>query len=454
MSERKSEQEGPEGSEYSFEELPVVDHIDLDEEDRVAKVKALDLLEGDRLSLLSLRPFIGSLCMSLKLIPVVDARCVTACTDGRNVFFNAHWACNMPAEHRMAVLAHEVWHCGLLHFAREKGKMGNHALWNYAIDHEVNTLLRSDGFDLPPGCVIYEDHVGKSAEQIYKMLLTGALKPVGDLIDEHLSSEPSDHSGDGGGNETTIRSEDESGPGGDHGTLWKFNEGKHCVKIDSDFRPDRDDEVFREWKKKMSSAVQQASGRGHDIGKYGWAIEILEPRVDWREILRQFVTPLFGGGRKWLPPNRRHVHSGLYLQSSRDEVLRLVIAIDTSGSTSGEMVSNFVTEIFGIAGSFGNYEITVIQCDRRIQQVDVISPHSPPDVSEGFQLFGGGGTDLRPPFDYVMDNVESSNIAMLYMTDGFGPAPESEPEYPTLWVLPEGGSMAPAQWGNVVHIPK
>ncbi len=206
------------------EALPRVDQIDLDDGDRVAKAKALRLLENDRLNLLLLRPFIGSLCMNLRIVPVVDSRCVTACTDGSSVFFNAHWACNMPEEQRMAVLAHEVWHCGLLHFVREKGKLDNHVLWNYAIDHEVNTLLSNDGFELPEGCVLYKEHIGKSAEQIFEMLVSGELKPRGEIIDEHLSNVPSDQTApdgameDGGG-------EGYSGPGGEHGTLWEGDGG-------------------------------------------------------------------------------------------------------------------------------------------------------------------------------------------------------------------------------------
>jgi len=442
------------GEKTNFEALPVVGGFELDDEDRSAKKEALILLEGDRLRLLSLRPFIGSLCMSLKLVPVVDARCVTACTDGRSVFFNAHWACSMAEEQRMAVLAHEIWHCGLLHFVREKGRIDNHRLWNYAIDHEVNTLLRSDGFKLPDDCVIYEDHVGKSAEQIYEMLLSGFLKPNGELMDEHLSSEPADYDGTGCSDSKESDDDGGGGPGGEHGILWDGSGDSLRVKVDSDFRPFRDDEVFKEWKKKMASAIQQASGRGHEIGKYGWAIDVLQPKIDWRELLRQFVTPLFGGRRRWLPPSRRHVHSGLYLQSRRDEVLRLVIAIDTSGSTTGEMVVDFVTEVFGIAESFGNYEITVIQCDMSVQNVDTISTHRPPELSGGFDLFGGGGTDLRPPFDYVRDNVDCSNIAMLYMTDGYGPAPTNEPVFPVIWVMPEGDSIIPAKWGDTIYIPR
>ena len=425
-------------------------HLEISDEDREAKSKALRLLEADRLGLLQLRPFIGSLCMNLRLIPVVDSRCVTASTDGHSVFFNALWACNMPQEERMAVLAHEVWHCGLLHFVRQQGKMEEHHLWNYAVDHEVNTLLDEDGFNMPSGSVLYKQYRHKSAEQIYDMLLSGELKPRGEIIDQHLSNDPSDHD-EVMGEETEG---DTSGPGGEHGSLWERSEGKLRVKVDSQYRPHRTDEPFREWAKKMATAVQQAKGRGTKLGKYEWAIDILEPRVEWREILRQFTTPLFGGSRKWLPPSRRHVHSGLYLQSRRDSLLKLVVAIDTSGSTTGEAVNAFVSELFGIAETFGNYEITIIQCDTAINHVSTISHDEHYDPSSGFELYGGGGTDLRPPFEYIKEEgIDMGSTALLYMTDGGGPAPPVAPRYPVLWVLPDvGWSRPPTHWGQVVEI--
>ena len=64
----------------------------------------------------------------------------------------------------------------------------------------------------------------------------------------------------------------------------------------------------------MKSAAQRCSGRGIDFGGYSWAIsDILEPRIHWKQLLRQFVTPVLGSTRQWLPPNRRFVTQGLYL---------------------------------------------------------------------------------------------------------------------------------------------
>ena len=37
------------------------------------------------------------------------------------------------------------------HFSREVGRIDQHKKPNYAIDHEVNALLKEDGFKLPEG---------------------------------------------------------------------------------------------------------------------------------------------------------------------------------------------------------------------------------------------------------------------------------------------------------------
>ena len=49
------------------------------------------------------------------------------------------------------------------------------------------------------------------------------------------------------------------------------------------------------------------------------------------------------------------------------------------------------------------------------------------------KMLGRGGTDFRPPFQFVED--KSLDISTLvYFTDGMGTFPE-EPPYPTAWVM-------------------
>ena len=75
----------------SEEKLPPAKVAKPSEADELEKERVLRLWEEDRMTLLTWRPFIGILAMHLDLIPVVDYRCRTACTDGRRIFFNPYF---------------------------------------------------------------------------------------------------------------------------------------------------------------------------------------------------------------------------------------------------------------------------------------------------------------------------------------------------------------------------
>ena len=60
---------------------------------------------------------------------------------------------------------------------------------------------------------------------------------------------------------------------------------------------------------------------------------------------------------------------------------------------------------------------------------------------EHFQLYGEGGTDFRPAFDYVdrlKEEGEFTNLkGLIYFTDGYGIYPERMPSYRTAFVFLE-----------------
>ena len=410
------------------------------EEDKSAKSESLTKWMDSRMELVSLRPFIGALAMNLELIPVVDHRCMTACTDGRRIFFNPYYLSTLTDEQKLTLLAHEIWHCGLSHFTREHGRIEDHVMWNHAIDHEVNSLLEGDGFILPKGCILYEEYRGESAETVFEKIKNGEIKMRGECMDDHSISKPA--------------SEDKK-PGNDGtdgwSTITEDKDGNITAKIDSDFTPARSDDVWKEWKTKMMAAAQQCKERGENLDKYGRLLDdLFSSKLPWQEILRQYLTPMFDSTRKWLPPNRRHVHKKVYLPSlQKEKQLKIVIAIDTSGSTTGDIVKTFVSEVFSILNAFGGYELKLIQCDFDIQDIglhDVSNPFVPDD----FKLLGGGGTDFRPVFDLIKLGDEPPEI-LLYLTDGYGTAPQNNPNYPVIWGVIEGG-IKPAPWGKEIEI--
>ena len=409
-------------------------------EDEGAKEIALENWTNDRKDMVINWPFVGTLAMNLDLIPVVDYRCQTACTDGRRIFFNPHFLVTLTPSERLTILAHEIWHCGLSHFTREHGRFEDHIMWNHAIDHEVNCLLRADSFDVPEGAILYEEYDGESAEFVFEKIKTGEIEMAGQTLDDH------------GPSQSGVSDSDEENFGGDGWSTIDFDDdGNITAKVDPDFTPIRSDDVWKEWKAKMIAAAQQCQERGKDLGNYKRVLdEILQSKLPWKEILRQFLTPLFDSTRKWLPPNRRYVHKKIYLPSmQKKDQLKIVIAVDTSGSTTGKIVAKFVSEVYSILNSFGNYQLRLIQCDMHIHQDVIYDAENPFDVGK-FTLLGGGGTDFNPVFHRLKKGQDQPAI-LLFLTDGYGPAPEDPPQYPVIWGINEGG-IKPAKWGSVIDI--
>ena len=81
-----------------------------------------------------------------------------------------------------------------------------------------------------------------------------------------------------------------------------------------------------------------------------------------------------------------------------------MIAIDTSGSTSGSLVQTFVQKTYNILKStesfFSKINLHIIQCDADIQEDVKITTQQEFDAYlKHMQLHGLGGTDFRPVFE-------------------------------------------------------
>ena len=125
-------------------------------------------------------------------------------------------------------------------------------------------------------------------------------------------------------------------------------------------------------------------------------------------------------------------------------IKEFVIAIDTSGSTSGELVQKFVQKTYNILKStesfFTKINLHIIQCDADIQEDKKITCQEDFDeYLKTMQIRGLGGTDFRPVFEYVEQlrkNKEFTNLkGLIYFTDGFGVFPERKPDYDTAFVF-------------------
>lgn len=125
-------------------------------------------------------------------------------------------------------------------------------------------------------------------------------------------------------------------------------------------------------------------------------------------------------------------------------IKEFVIAIDTSGSTSGELVQKFVQKTYNILKSTESFctkiNLHIIQCDADIQEDKKITCQEEFDeYLKTMKIHGLGGTDFRPVFQYVeqlRQNREFTNLkGLIYFTDGYGTFPTKKPDYDTAFVF-------------------
>lgn len=412
-------------------------------ENELAKLKkqTLAVMCQDRQKLLVRFPFTGGFLMRMEFVPVRDCRLRTAATDGERIFMDIAFCTTLSNDERLFVMAHEVWHCVLMHMLRCQTR--DPSAFNVATDMEVNRMLKKEGLKPPSKCLMPKAEWDElSAEEIYEHIrkrpkqgmqeqdVRGVDMQDGDGIGSDKQFDKHIYPSTSSGEDDTIVVTDQWGE----------------VGFDKDYAPLITKELADKIREMIVAVAQQIERTRGTIPEHLANIvrAALRPQIRWQEVLAQFVTSCYGGSRRWLPPNRRHISQGLYLQSSRKERLQAAVAIDTSGSTTADL-PQFFSELTSLLNTFGDYELTVMQCDCEIQNVEKFDAYTP-FHSIDWKAYGHGGTDFRPPFVYVAEHSKIEPSCLIYITDGCGPAPDNPPPYPVLWIL-TGNGEKPAPWG-------
>ena len=421
------------------------------------KEKMLQSVELDIQKLITAETFIGGLLLRIPVVPVRDFRLSTASTDGRNIYFDIDFYTKLTQDERIFVLAHEVWHVALMHFMRRENRITK--VWNIATDCEINNALVNERFVAPPDlCFPDPDDAGKCAEDIYDNLLKNFKENNTNSKDNKGYGNTKNNNGKKfSGNvkgqfDKHISNNDEDGDPSD-----ELSDGIPRDKwgekgIDSDYTPNIDDNAVDKIREMVISEAQRYERqKGQLPGSIKRILNsICKPEVRWEELLAEFVTSCLGDRRQWLPPLRRGVYNEMYLQSRKGQRINVSCIVDTSGSTSGDL-GKFLCELVSLLETFGNYELNVIHCDCAVHRVDTFDDNNPfpIDTPLDYSFNGGGGSDLNPAFDKILElGIEPS--CNIVFTDGYIDCPNTNPlEVPTVFILTKDGEP-PANWGTVI----
>lgn len=341
------------------------------------------------------QPFFGTLALRLILVEDATLNPPTAAIDGKHLYYHPKWVNDNPQDIVESMVAHEVGHCVFDHIGRRNGRQPKR--WNFANDYVVNGILKDCGFTLGPGWLYSASFANQSSDEIYKQLPED---PPGEQFDTHR-----DLAGD----------------------------------LDSQINAD-------DWQIAgvQAATAQKASGKMPGSLKR-FIDEILTPKADWRAVLWRFATEVTREDYSYARLNRKFAALGIYLPGLYSESMGLFVdAIDTSGSISREILNAFGSEITAIRDAVKPTQLINIYCDAGINHVDTFDHGD----ELTFDAHGGGGTDFRPPFAYI-EEQRLEPKCFVYLTDGYGPFPETPPDYPVLWLMTT--DIVPP-WGEVVRI--
>ena len=365
-------------------------------------------------------------------------------TDGETLYYDGAFLSERYLRSRTAVnraYLHVLLHCMLRHLGKKRGKVPE--LWDLACDAAVESIL--DELDYPclagGGPPLRRKFYGEcrmempvlTAEGIYRRLLRLAL-PEYELAQLQRAFLVDDHG------------------------LWDME------RQDDQERSQRQDEKWKDVSERTRTGMETVLA-GQSTGAEAVLEQIrvaARDDVDYRAFLRRFAVP-----REVMAVDGDAFDYGFYAYGlrlygnlplvespeTREEkrIEDFVIAVDTSMSTSGELVRQFLACTYAILRSRSTFtrkvNIRILQCDDQIRSDTAI--HDLEELRrymEDFQLIGGSATDFRPVFDYVEQlrrgGAFTSLRGLIYFTDGMGIYPRRRPPWETAFVLLEEPPMS------------
>ena len=379
----------------------------------------------------------------------------TVATNGKQLCYNPIYVLKRfkdEKEHTTRAYLHMVFHCVFQHMF--VGPSINRRIWNLACDIAVENAIselsiksvavKNESKELRHITDIQRKSNGLTAEKIYRYLYDANLSEAR-LCELEQIFLYDDHS---------IWYESQCDDGIDNG------EGEGEDSSDLSNGSQGASSLAGEWKE-ISERMQQdletfSRQQGDTAGGMMQNLkEVNREKYDYTEFLKKFAVRtevmkvnddefdyIFYTYGLNLYKKMPLIEPLEYKDEKR--IKEFIIAIDTSGSTSGELVQKFVQKTYNILKSTETFSskinLHIIQCDADIQEdVKITKQEEFDEYIKNMTIKGHGGTDFRPVFEYVeglREKHEFTNLkGLIYFTDGYGTFPSKKPDYDTAFVF-------------------
>ena len=424
--------------------------------------------------LLRKQPFFGSLVLRLPLRP--DATRETLATDGHEIRYSPRWVADTDSHVIETAMARVVMACALKHHTRRGER--DPERWQIASQLVTHALIRDAGFTLPPDAEAWED---LTVEQAYDRLPEPGDDDSGDEgdpssdaggaaaagagqpspADDDDSDDPSDSPGEGEGRDDDGddgdgqgRDRDGQGDDGASDAPPSHDPAGTGEVMDADARAGDDGESAeapvditaeeQAWDEAMHQALNIARAEGKVPGQVEETIQGAHAStLDWRTLLRRFMTDTASRDYSWSVPNRRFIDGGLYLPSIRSEGIdAIAVIVDTSGSLPADTLADFWSELREVAAEIRPETVIVLQVDAAVRDA---AEYAPDDLPDEIAIKGRGGTDFRPGFAWLDEQGIEPGVCLYFTDMECSDYPETEPGFPVLFC---NWGPPPSEWNR------
>jgi predicted metal-dependent peptidase len=376
---------------------------------------------------------------------VVEDGIPTAYTNGRDKKYGREFISKLTDAQLRGLIMHENLHVALKHIGRfTKEFQDNPMLINVATDYAVNDVIKSmedKGFcELPEGGLYDEKFHNWSAREIYNYLKS-TLPPQ-----PKISISFGDGDGKGDGKE------------GQGQSIKISIDGKESTVQTTDEHDFDAKEMSPAEQAQLSDAIDRALREGGILaGRMGSKVprqigDLLEPKVNWVDALREFVTDRARGTDEytWRKFNKRMMVNDLYMPSLENETVgELIIANDTSGSITGVELTEYATELASICDAVRPRKIRVLWWDTEVHGEQIFEDNYT-NIKDMLKPQGGGGTHVSCVSEYIAKNKIQCDGVIVF-TDGHV---ETDIKWditaPTLWLVTQNRNFTPPVGGKMV----